>query len=155
LIEHKEGEIIKLYNMPEDDNTMYFLRMVLLYDQVIIQSKMSASKGFAALALFQFMEVEAIELMKEDQRFRLLLISKVGSLEKEISENSELRNIIVRMLGEDVLSSDKAPVTTSDETTSDETNSDESSEAPETTSDEASEGASDETASEEAPEASY
>ncbi len=155
--------------MPEDDNTMYFLRMVLLYDQVIIQSKMSASKGFAALALFQFMEVEAVELMKEDVRFRLLLISKVGTLEKEISENSELRNIIVRMLGEDVLRSDEAPEITSDEapeTTSDEsseTTSDESSEAPETTSEDSSAGASEETASdealetasEEAPEASY
>ena len=137
--------------MPEDDNTMYFLRMVLLYDQVITQSKMSASKGNAALALFKFMEEEAGELMKNDPRFRLLLISKVWTLEKEISENPELKNIIVHMLGENVLTgpgaketpvttSEEAPVTTSQEapvTTSEEAPVTTSEKAPETTSEEA------------------
>ena len=89
--------------MPENDEVMYFLRMVLLYDQVITHSKSSVSKGHAALALFKFMEEEGKEIMIEDTRFRLLLVSKAGMLEKEISENEDLKNIVVALLGEGII----------------------------------------------------
>jgi hypothetical protein len=89
--------------MPEDDTVMYFLRMVLLYDQVITQSKSSVSRGHAAFALFKFMEEEGKEIMIEDPRFRLLLVSKAGMLEKEISENDDLKQIVVSLLGEGII----------------------------------------------------
>ena len=105
--------------MPENDEVMYFLRMVLLYDQVITQSKSSVSKGHAALALFKFMEEEGKEIIMEDPRFRLLLVSKVGALEKEISDNVDLKNIVVALLGEGIITEAEAPADTAAETATD------------------------------------
>ena len=115
--------------MPETDDGMYFLRMILLFDQIITQSRSSASKGHAALALFKFMEEEGKDIMIEDPRFRLLLVSKAGMLEKEISENEDLKHIVVALLGEGIITdtpaettynvSEETPTTTADEAVSD------------------------------------